>query len=199
MGFIRCASCNGMVDAACAGGFCPTCGAPQSAMRAATVVQGIDLRQLARRQRWMIWSVLASMVSAILPFLTEVVAPGELILGMLLQTVLGLACTVVMIMGLVGVMASLGRHLVLRIFVCFLMFVPLISLLVLLRYNRKATRLLRDAGLKVGLMGASDEQILRVLSLNRCHSCGYDLTGNVSGRCPECGWIAGAASASSMG
>jgi predicted RNA-binding Zn-ribbon protein involved in translation (DUF1610 family) len=21
----------------------------------------------------------------------------------------------------------------------------------------------------------------------RCHSCGYDLTGNVSGRCPECG------------
>ena len=22
----------------------------------------------------------------------------------------------------------------------------------------------------------------------RCHKCGYDLTGNVSGRCPECGW-----------
>lgn len=23
---------------------------------------------------------------------------------------------------------------------------------------------------------------------NFCRSCGYDLTGNVSGRCPECGW-----------
>lgn len=22
---------------------------------------------------------------------------------------------------------------------------------------------------------------------NRCRSCGYDLTGNTSGRCPECG------------
>ena len=22
---------------------------------------------------------------------------------------------------------------------------------------------------------------------NRCRSCGYDLTGNVSGNCPECG------------
>lgn len=147
----------------------------------------------------MIWSVLASMVSIIVPFFAEAVAPGGLLLGMIMQSVLGLVCTVVMIMGLVGVMASLGRHIVLRIFVCFLMFLPLISLLVLLRYNRKATRLLRDAGLKVGLMGASDEQILRVLSVNRCHTCGYDLTGNVSGRCPECGWIAGAASASSMG
>jgi|tagenome__1003787_1003787.scaffolds.fasta_scaffold17314810_2 hypothetical protein len=26
----------------------------------------------------------------------------------------------------------------------------------------------------------------------RCASCGYDLTGNVSGRCPECGAIASA-------
>lgn len=23
----------------------------------------------------------------------------------------------------------------------------------------------------------------------RCDDCGYDLTGNVSGRCPECGWV----------
>ncbi|MCC7291691.1 MAG: hypothetical protein IT449_06490 [Phycisphaerales bacterium] len=23
---------------------------------------------------------------------------------------------------------------------------------------------------------------------NRCADCEYDLTGNVSGRCPECGW-----------
>ncbi len=27
----------------------------------------------------------------------------------------------------------------------------------------------------------------RVRGLNRCGHCGYDLTGNVSGRCPECG------------
>jgi uncharacterized RDD family membrane protein YckC len=25
----------------------------------------------------------------------------------------------------------------------------------------------------------------------RCQRCGYDLTGNVSGRCPECGTLAG--------
>ena len=27
----------------------------------------------------------------------------------------------------------------------------------------------------------------RKLGLNACHSCGYDLTGNESGVCPECG------------
>jgi len=29
--------------------------------------------------------------------------------------------------------------------------------------------------------------ISRRISTSRCQSCGYDLTGNVSGRCPECG------------
>jgi hypothetical protein len=27
----------------------------------------------------------------------------------------------------------------------------------------------------------------RPIPLGRCQNCGYDLTGNVSGRCPECG------------
>jgi hypothetical protein len=37
----------------------------------------------------------------------------------------------------------------------------------------------------------------RVPGLGRCQKCGYDLTGNVSGRCPECGTEVGASRATS--
>jgi hypothetical protein len=30
-------------------------------------------------------------------------------------------------------------------------------------------------------------QLMGRYPLGRCQKCGYDLTGNVSGRCPECG------------
>jgi hypothetical protein len=35
-----------------------------------------------------------------------------------------------------------------------------------------------------------DEMIHRITATGNCLHCGYDLTGNVSGVCPECGGIA---------
>jgi hypothetical protein len=51
----------------------------------------------------------------------------------------------------------------------------------------RAGRLLRRLGLRPGLWTPSPtEARARVLG-DVCRACGYDLTGNVSGRCPECG------------
>jgi hypothetical protein len=43
-------------------------------------------------------------------------------------------------------------------------------------------------GLMLGIGGACFAASERTLGHeHRCEKCGYDLTGNVSGRCPECG------------
>ena len=42
-------------------------------------------------------------------------------------------------------------------------------------------------GIPFGLFGTARETAERFLEDRCCRQCGYDLTGNVSGRCPECG------------
>jgi rRNA maturation endonuclease Nob1 len=59
--------------------------------------------------------------------------------------------------------------------------------LVLVTINLSVTRTLRRAGLRVGFMGVRPDEIERVLNANLCRGCGYNLTGNISGICPECG------------
>ncbi|HPM25002.1 MAG TPA: hypothetical protein PLP66_13930, partial [Phycisphaerae bacterium] len=68
-----------------------------------------------------------------------------------------------------------------------LMFAPCVNLIILLVINQQATAVLRKAGLRVGLMGVKDEQVVRLLGLYCCRKCSYSLIGNVSGVCPECG------------
>ncbi|MGE5823767.1 MAG: hypothetical protein ACM36A_04160 [Bacteroidota bacterium] len=61
-------------------------------------------------------------------------------------------------MALIGVWrtgAGLGWHVAVRILLLVLMFVPLVNLIVLLVVSGRATRALRDAGYRVGLLGAS--------------------------------------------
>lgn len=63
-----------------------------------------------------------------------------------------------LVMGLVGTFklcSGLGYSLPAKVILLVLMFVPLVSVLVLLILNRKATERLRAAGYRVGLLGAS--------------------------------------------
>jgi uncharacterized paraquat-inducible protein A len=64
-----------------------------------------------------------------------------------------------LIMSLIGVfrvLAAFNSHIVVRILLFLLLFVPLINMLVLLRINGRATRELREAGYEVGLMGVKN-------------------------------------------
>ncbi len=65
--------------------------------------------------------------------------------------------------------------------------VPVVNLAVMAISSSQAATALRKAGLRVGFFGASDQEVMARRNLNLCRQCGYDLTGNVSGRCPECG------------
>jgi len=82
--------------------------------------------------------------------------------AMALQSTLGLITGLValaaLVMALIGVFclsSGMGHASGLKILWIVLMFVPLINLITLLRLNSSATKALRAAGYRVGLLGAS--------------------------------------------
>ena len=143
-----------------------------------------DIRKLARRQRWVIWLVLLVIVAQFSPFLHW----GRY--GMIVVTVgavVQLAVHVLMIVGVILLVSAQGTRLVITILCGLFMVAPCGNLVVLLLVNRSVTRTLRRAGLRVGLMGVNPEEVERTINPELCTGCGYNLTGNVSGYCPECG------------
>lgn len=147
------------------------------------VVKGIDLRAVARRQRLLLWFVLAALVVQFLPAALRGLHPLTLIPALVF--VFGVQVTIVV--GVVQMLAALRTHIVVRILYIVLLFAPCVNLLMLLVANQQATRAMRKAGLRVGFMGVKDEQVVRLLGLYRCRKCSYSLIGNTSGVCPECG------------
>ena len=54
-----------------------------------------------------------------------------------------------------------------------------------------ATKIGRDRVTSISHSGDSGNGVVVVWYWGEpaeCRECGYDLTGNTSGRCPECGW-----------
>jgi len=154
------------------------------------VHDGLDVRLIARRQRRLIWLVLASVASMAISCLGSPVAlmrsgAAAMILVAVIDVGLRLAAWV----GTILLMRALRTNLVVLIICAVLMLIPFINLLILLMENLRATRTLRRAGLRVGFMGVKDQDVIIRLAPHVCRTCGYDLTGNVSGRCPECGAV----------
>lgn len=167
--------------------FCPFCG------QAVTVVSTdayyirnrVDYRRVATWQRRLLWTVLALILAnfSAIPLMAgawgEVVAMFTSVSWIILHLLVD-ACIVVML-------ATLRKHPVVIVLMGVLMLAPCLNLVFLLIANQMATAALRGVGLKVGFMGVKNEDVLRKLNPNLCRQCAYDLTGNVSGRCPECG------------
>jgi hypothetical protein len=142
------------------------------------------LRLIAKRQRWLLWLVLAAVVTNLLGMASN--RSASLILGVAVLAI-ALTLTVVILIGVIQLLVAMRTNVVLIILCALLTVAPCINLLVLLVVNMVATSVLRGAGLKVKFMGVPDEDVVRHLNPNLCKVCGYDLTGNVSGRCSECG------------
>ena len=110
-----------------------------------------ELRAIARHQRAINLAILAQ--------LALMVFAGSF--GTTLELVLKLAGIVVAIISLVAeVRLVKALHgLVVAILCAPLMFVPLVNLLTLLVFNSQATKRIREAGFKVGLLGGNPDEI----------------------------------------
>lgn len=147
-----------------------------------------DLRKLARRQRWMIWLVLIVIVAQFLPFVSALPLLAQFgIIILIIAAVIQIAFHILSVIGVVLLLSAQGNHPAIIVLTGLVMLAPCVNLLTLLLVNQSVTRTLKRAGLKVRLMGVDPAQLERVLNIDVCHSCGYNLTGNVTGICPECG------------
>lgn len=190
-GVMWCAACKasvaGVTDALSP---CPTCGGALSRQAGdATREDGPDIANVARRQRQLLWTLLASLLAfgfdlAGADLLFSKMSPefGDLI-WLVLYLGVALASVVVAFM----LMAALRIGLLWRVLCIPLLLMGLFQLILLLLINRRATRVLRSLGVKVGLMGADLEAVRIALNPSLCRACGYNLTGNTSNVCPECG------------
>ncbi|MCB9849617.1 MAG: hypothetical protein H6817_02815 [Phycisphaerales bacterium] len=153
----------------------------------------MDLLRIAKRQRLLLWCILIQVLSlCVMPYGLGVYAPmksgiGVAIAFQSLRFGIQICVAIVVVM----LMAALKRNIIWRILYIFLVLVPFLNLLLLVTINAQATCALRDAGIRVGFMGADLEVVRRRMYAHLCNQCGYDLTGNQSGICPECGTAIG--------
>lgn len=106
-----------------------------------------QLREIAKYQRLVLWSVLANLLSI---FVISIQGLGVLI---------SIALAVFQIYSLYKLANSLKESTVSIALFIIGLFIPLVGLLVLLYINSKATKALQNAGIKVGLMGANPDDI----------------------------------------
>ena len=106
--------------------------------------ESANIRQVMRGQKLVIYSILVNVAAMLLQGL---IGTAGLLVGLA-----ALAFSIYAVLRLAG---GLGMRLGSKALLTVLMFLPLINLLTLLVVNGRATRVLRDAGYRVGLLGAS--------------------------------------------
>ncbi|MBI1827795.1 MAG: hypothetical protein HY287_02690 [Planctomycetes bacterium] len=143
-----------------------------------------DLRRLAKRQRGIIWLIAASILAQAIVFsIPATQTPSITLMLAYFQTLVSILIGV----GVIRALIAQGNNIIAIALCSLLAFAPSGNILLLIMVSISVTGTLRQAGIRVGFMGAKDDEVLRALNPMLCRGCGYDLTGNVSGRCPECG------------
>jgi hypothetical protein len=104
-----------------------------------------DLGRVMSGQRLVLYAALAHLLSL----------PLQAAAGAFASLALSLVALVLSIFGIVRLGGGLGMLSVTKLVLSLLMFVPLANLIALLVLNRRATRVLREAGHVVGWLGVS--------------------------------------------
>ena len=102
------------------------------------------MEKMAAGQKLVIYAVLLYFITA---GLRLVIGPFAFVL-LFISLIMSLV-------GLFKVLSARQSHKVVKVILFAMLFVPLINILVLLSINSRATKSLREAGYKVGFMGAS--------------------------------------------
>jgi hypothetical protein len=116
---------------------------------APSIEEQARLKRVASGQRMMVWSVLGMI-------LVNVLARPERVgdVGYLFGGLLSLVCIVFSIIGAVRLARALGSNVIMCVLGAICMIIPLVNLITMVLMSMRATRALKAAGYKVGLLGA---------------------------------------------
>lgn len=163
---------------------CLFCGQPLNQVRHDPVYlpDGIDVRAAARYQRWLLR--MAPVVLGIQ--LLWLLAPGPpglrnaIILILVASSLAAVAVVTLLMVTLRSSELAIVGHAALA-------WVPFLNLAIIMGATARASAALEKAGVRVAWLGVSDRAVRHLLEAHLCNECGYNLTGNTSGRCSECG------------
>lgn len=179
---LHCPYCRTLVDAEDAERtHCPHCGRNIAWLRYENdfIVNGVDLWRLGRGQRMANRCLVVLGIVCLAGWLYP--ASGLLLILPVVLLYIGLTAG---LQELHSAFAAEGR--------CswgktlFLM-IPGVNMLALIGANIRAVKEFRRIRLPWRPFGWSERQLLAAFAHVFCRTCGYNLTGNQSGRCPECG------------
>jgi hypothetical protein len=107
-----------------------------------------NIESVRSGQRWVIAAIIINLGS----ILFRVFQAEEV--QVMANAVIMLTALVISLIGLVRLMSGLKYPVVARVLCCLLMFAPLLNIVILGIINRGGTKLLREHGFTVGLLGA---------------------------------------------
>ena len=120
-------------------------------MNAPSLLDANQIESVRSGQKIVIWAILLNIALYLAQILTM---KGDNPLFGLIIIVVGLFTFVLSIVGVVKMGSGLGYHIALRVLLAVLLIVPCVSLIVLLVLSVKSTKVLKDHGYTVGLLGA---------------------------------------------
>lgn len=165
-------------------GKCVICGAYLKSFRPRDLLShGIyDMRDIAFGQRWIIRIAGFALLGQGLFMFGPSMNLGGLPAGWV-----EVLPTVMLMYPVARLLLGLGDQFDKILVFCLAMFIPVINIILLIAANSRATEVLERADLEVGLWGVSAVSAEAAMDSMLCLKCGYNLTGNASGVCPECG------------
>lgn len=113
-----------------------------------------NLFRIAKYQRWVILALIVNICLTIFIFSNL----GKPVLVSPAMRLIDLASAILMI-GSVFMLAKEFTNVILAAFSAITMIVPILSLIILLTFNQKATKYLSERGVKVGFFGANPNRI----------------------------------------
>lgn len=120
-----------------------------------------EVRDVAGRQKYLIWLILLQFVVVLFIFAGAVPLPKAAADGLaILIAVSRIVIAVLSIYGVYKMAKSLRKGM--PILYAIAMLLPLIALLALLHLSAEATRILQENSIRVGLMGANTEDVERL-------------------------------------
>jgi predicted RNA-binding Zn-ribbon protein involved in translation (DUF1610 family) len=150
---------------------------------------GYNVRWIARLQRVALWLALTNIVALVLCYLPQSQFFNSARMPMSQVDWVVLVLLLLVIVGTVLLMRSLQTNVLMILIGTALLCISFLGVIVLLLEIRRAAIVLQRAGIPAGFFGIDDSEVVRMFAPHLCRKCGYNLTGNVSGICPECGAV----------